>query len=88
MTLSPTRPVVAGVLLAVESLGFAAFLTLAIAGAHLGLLVSAVGFGLHALWDMAHHGDRLPTRVPRWYPPCCATWDIVVGIGAAVLALT
>ena len=59
---------------------------LAFTGAALAAAVSwpawvAVGFAAHGLWDWAHHQQRVPTRMPRWYVPFCAVYDWVYAAG-------
>ena len=41
----------------------------------------AVGIAAHGLWDWAHHRERVPTRMPRWYVPFCAIYDWVYAAG-------
>jgi len=41
----------------------------------------AVALGMHGLWDWAHHRERVPTRMPRWYVPFCALYDWVYAAG-------
>jgi hypothetical protein len=41
----------------------------------------AVGFAAHGLWDWAHHQERVPTRMPRWYVPFYAVYDWVYAAG-------
>ncbi len=41
----------------------------------------AVAFAAHGLWDWAHHRERVPTRMPRWYVPFCAVYDWVYAAG-------
>ena len=57
----------------------------------LGALVSpawlAAGYGIHGLWDWAHDAGLVGTRVARWFPPACATFDIMIA-GFTVLLIT
>jgi hypothetical protein len=39
----------------------------------------ALGYFLHAVWDLLHHPFKLGARVRDWYPPACVIYDIVVG---------
>ena len=39
-----------------------------------------VGFAAHACWDLLHHEGRGPTDVRTWYPPFCATVDLVIAV--------
>ena len=59
---------------------------LAFAGAALAAAMSwpgwvAVAWAAHGLWDWAHHRERVPTRMPRWYVPFCAVYDWVYAAG-------
>jgi hypothetical protein len=62
------------------------FVALAFTAAALGGAMSwpvwiAVALGAHALWDWAHHRERVPTRMPRWYVPFCAVFDWIYAAG-------
>jgi len=46
-----------------------------------------VGYLTHGLWDWGHHAKHIPTKTRDWFPPTCATFDIVVGGYAAWLTL-
>jgi len=40
----------------------------------------ALGYLLHAVWDLLHHPTiRLGARVHKWYPPACLVYDVLVG---------
>jgi hypothetical protein len=39
----------------------------------------AVGYLLHAVWDLAHHPFKFGARVKSWYPPACVIYDALVG---------
>jgi hypothetical protein len=59
---------------------------LAFTGAALAAAMSwpiwiAIGLAAHGLWDWAHHQERVPTRMPRWYVPFCAIYDWVYAAG-------
>jgi hypothetical protein len=43
-------------------------------------VVIGVGWVAHGFWDAIHHEHHGPTEVKTWYPPFCATADLVVGI--------
>ena len=38
----------------------------------------AAGYGLHALWNAAHHPRLVQTPVVAWFPPISAGFDLVV----------
>jgi hypothetical protein len=38
------------------------------------------GWVAHGFWDAIHHEHDGPTEVKTWYPPFCATADLVIGI--------
>jgi hypothetical protein len=42
--------------------------------------VVGAGWVAHGFWDAIHHEHHGPTEVKTWYPPFCATADLVVGI--------
>ena len=58
-----------------------------LAAALIGLWVTAwvvpAAYGLHGLWDIAHH-RRVTTALPSWYIPFCAVFDWVFGAGLAL----
>ena len=59
---------------------------LAFTGAALAAAISwpawiAAALAAHSLWDWAHHQERVPTRMPRWYVPFCAIYDWVYAAG-------
>lgn len=64
-----------------EALAVAVFLTLGagalVAGHGAGLV--AIGFGLHALWDLAHRPGPLDAGEPAWYAAACVGYDLAVG---------
>lgn len=39
----------------------------------------AVGYLLHAVWDLLHHPFKLGVRVKAWYPPACLIYDGLIG---------
>jgi hypothetical protein len=39
----------------------------------------ALGYFLHAVWDLLHHPFKLGARVKSWYPPACVIYDVLVG---------
>ena len=51
------------------------------------LALIGAGWIAHGVWDAIHHEHHGPTEVKTWYPPFCATADLVVGI-PLVLGLT
>ena len=38
----------------------------------------SLGWGLHVLWDVALHTILNPDFVPRWYPPVCISFNLLV----------
>ena len=58
-----------------------AFTAAALAGAMSWPVWIAVALGAHGLWDWAHHRERVPTRMPRWYVPFCAVFDWIYAAG-------
>lgn len=47
----------------------------------------AAGYVAHGLWDAAHHFRLSKVAFPRWYIPLCAVYDILAGLGLAVIWL-
>jgi hypothetical protein len=45
-----------------------------------GLTLLAIGFGAHALVDIAHRPGMLPDGIaPDWYSVGCASYDVLIG---------
>ena len=42
---------------------------------------TAIAIAAHGVWDWAHHHERVPTRMPRWYVPFCAIYDWIYAAG-------
>ena len=40
-----------------------------------------LGYVAHGLWDALHHSPLFDTKMPRWYIPLCAVYDIIAGAG-------
>jgi hypothetical protein len=55
-----------------------AFVLLATVGTQASLLVLALGYIGHGVWDLAHHPNYVPTRLVPWYPPFCAVYDWLI----------
>ena len=47
----------------------------------------AAGYFGHGVWDWMHHTGGIPTRVASWFPPACATFDLLVALYAVWLAV-
>jgi len=58
------------------ALGFCALVLL---GMWMWPILIALGYFLHALWDLLHHPFKLGARVRDWYPPACVIYDVIVG---------
>ena len=67
--------------IAVQAVSMLGFVVVAYIGIEEGskALIGA-GWVAHAVWDAIHHERHGPTEVKTWYPPFCATADLVVGI--------
>ena len=57
------------------------FILVALAGLWFNPWLLVLGYIGHGLWDWLHHADHIDTQVASWYPPLCAIYDFVVGIG-------
>jgi hypothetical protein len=47
--------------------------------------IVAAGWGLHALWDLAHH--RADLVAPRWWSEWCGVVDAVIAVTIVLLWL-
>ena len=54
-----------------------AFITLALLGLWVAPMFIAAGLVLHGFWDLAHRPNGVTTKIPKWYPPFCASFDFV-----------
>ena len=70
---------------AAEALAGLAFVAIAMLGLWWSSIWIAAGYVLHALWDFAHHPRGIHTGIRRWFPPFCATFDILVAVFTIVL---
>jgi hypothetical protein len=43
---------------------------------HTGVLLIALGWGAHAVWDLVHHVRN--AVVPRWWSEFCGVFDLVI----------
>jgi hypothetical protein len=69
----------------VQSIGALSFVLLgtgALVTGSAGLL--AAGYGLHALWDLAHHPGPLDAGQPDWYTTACVVYDLAIGVFVVV----
>ena len=70
---------------AMEGLAGLAFVFIAMLGLWWTSLWIAVGYVLHGVWDYLHHPRRIRTGIRRWFPPFCATFDLLVAVYILVL---
>ena len=67
--------------IAIQATSMLAFAIVAYIGIEEGSkAVIGAGWVAHGVWDALHHEHHGPTEVKTWYPPFCATADLVVGI--------
>lgn len=75
--------------LAVQLAGFALYLVLMVVAANAeprtADWIVAIGFGIHALWDLAYH--RANVVAPRWWAEWCGVVDAMIAITFVVSAL-
>jgi hypothetical protein len=45
---------------------------------HVGVLLIALGWGAHAVWDLVHHLRN--AVVPRWWSEFCGVFDLVIAV--------
>src|SRR5690606_16972472 len=70
----------------IELAGVAFYGTIAWPGVRRGLVVLAIGWAGHVLWDVALHMDGAGAAfTPSWYPWLCIGFDLV--LAGAVVAL-
>jgi hypothetical protein len=74
--------------IAIQAVSMLAFTVVAYVGIEEGsMALIGAGWIGHGFWDALHHEHHGPTEVKTWYPPFCATADLVVGV-PLVLGLT
>jgi hypothetical protein len=73
--------------LAIEAAGLVLFSALAWLGWRGAPLWLALGWTAHVAWDLGLHGSPANALVPRWYPPLCVGFDLIVAGYALSLAL-
>lgn len=56
------------------------FIAIALLAVMFKPILFGVGIILHAIWDYYHHTSRSSLRVQGWYPPFCATYDLILGV--------
>ena len=61
------------------------FIIMALLGLWVSPWILIAGYLAHGLWDWLHHARHIQTEVQAWYPPFCAVYDIVVGLGLLLL---
>jgi hypothetical protein len=57
------------------------FIIVALVGLWLNPWFLVLGYIGHGVWDWLHHNDHIHADVVGWYPPLCAVYDWVLGIG-------
>ncbi|MEU0877093.1 hypothetical protein ABZ345_00735 [Lentzea sp. NPDC005914] len=64
--------------LAVFSLYAALAVVVIMASPRAGVLMIALGWGAHAVWDLVHHLRN--AVVPRWWSEFCGVFDLVIAV--------
>ncbi|HJU53079.1 MAG TPA: DUF6010 family protein, partial [Pyrinomonadaceae bacterium] len=64
--------------LTIELAGLLVFTLVALAGLKISPLILAAGWAAHVAWDVLLHGLFETTFVPRWYPPVCVGFDLLL----------
>jgi hypothetical protein len=64
--------------LALELMGVAVFTLLAWLGVKVSALLLALGWAIHAGWDVLLHKVLNAAFVPDWYPIICAGFDLLL----------
>jgi hypothetical protein len=62
-----------------ETLVALVLIALAVYALRASILVLAVGYALHGLWDLTH-GLWVPHILPEWYAPMCVGYDLAVAV--------
>jgi len=57
------------------------FIILALLGLWVNPWLLVTGYIGHGIWDWLHHTRHVRTEVVGWYPPFCAIYDFLVGLG-------
>ncbi len=66
--------------MSVELLGLVAYSALALLGVRRSARLLALGWALHAAWDMVVHAGVSGDFVPEWYRWACLSFDIVAAL--------
>ena len=62
-----------------------AFAVFAMVSLQIEPLWLAAGYVFHGLWDALHHSPWFDVKMPKWYIPLCAAYDIAAGIGLFII---
>jgi hypothetical protein len=71
-----------------EVLFFAGFAALAAVGFRTSSWLVAAGLALHGIFDFVRHAFSPAPGAPEWWAAFCGSYDVVAGLGLAVLLLT
>ncbi len=63
-----------------EILGVGIYFLFAFLGVKKSMWFLAIGWIAHVFWDVALHSGETATFVPKFYPPFCVGFDLVMGI--------
>lgn len=64
-----------------EALVALAFIAFAAAAMIHNPLWLPIGYVAHGVWDWLHHAPAFKLKMPYWYIPFCAAYDILAGAG-------
>ena len=73
--------------LSTELVMFALFAGAALLGFRLSLWIVAAGLAAHGLFDFTRHWFLAGSGVPEWWPAFCGSFDVMAGVGLAVILL-
>ena len=64
-----------------EALAAIAFIAFAAAAMIYDPMWLPFGYIAHGIWDWLHHLPPFKLKMPSWYIPLCAAYDILAGVG-------
>lgn len=64
-----------------EAIAALAFIGIAASAIIYNPLWLPVGYIAHGIWDWLHHLPPFKLKMPNWYIPFCAAYDILAGVG-------
>lgn len=69
----------------IESIVASCFVLLGLFGLWFSPWILVGGLLLHGVWDLLHHNTGKLVKIPAWYIPFCASYDIIMALYLALL---